>query len=64
MVLLCFVPILGSTYGLETTYCEVLLDGEVIGAVSEPSVVTQAFLDARARISRETSGLEIGRAHV
>ena len=50
MVLLCFVPILGSTYGLETTYCEVLLDGEVIGAVSEPSVVTQAFLDARARI--------------
>lgn len=55
--LLCFVPILGDTYGLETTYCEVLLDGEVIGAVSDPSVVDQAFLDARARIARETKGL-------
>lgn len=55
--LLCFVPILGDTYGLETTYCEVLLDGEVIGAVSDPSVVDQAFLDARAQIARETKGL-------
>ena len=57
MALLCAVPILGDTYGLETTYCEVLLDGEVIGAVSDPSVVDQAFLDARARIARETNGL-------
>lgn len=57
LALLCFVPILGDTYGLETTYCEVLLDGEVIGAVSDPSVVDQAFLDARAQIARETNGL-------
>ncbi len=42
---------------METTYCEVLLDGEVIGAVSDPSVVDQAFLDARAQIARETRGL-------
>lgn len=55
--LLCAVPILGDTYGLETTYCEVLLDGEVIGAVADPTVVDQAFLDARAQVSRETSGL-------
>ena len=55
--LLCVVPILGDTYGLKTTYCEVLLDGEVIGAVADPSVVDQAFLDARAQVSRETSGL-------
>ncbi len=57
LALLCAAPILGETYGLETTYCEVLLDGEVIGAVSDPSVVDQAFLDARARIARETNGL-------
>lgn len=57
IALLCFVPILGDTYGLETTYCEVRLDGEVIGAVADPSVVDQAFLDARAQIARETKGL-------
>lgn len=56
-LMLCFVPILGSTYGLTTTYCEVLLDGEVIGAVADPSVVEDAFLEARAQIARETSGL-------
>lgn len=56
-VLLLYVPILGSTFGMETTYCEVLLDGEVIGAVADPSVVDQAFLDARAQIARETNGL-------
>lgn len=56
-VLLCFVPIWGSTYGMETTYCEVLLDGEIIGAVADPSVVEQAFLDARAQIAREMNGL-------
>lgn len=56
-VFLLYVPILGSTYGLETTYCEVLLDQEVIGAVADPSVVDQAFLDARAQIARETNGL-------
>lgn len=55
--LLCFVPILGDTYGMETVYCEVLLDGEIIGAVADPSVVDQAFLDARAQITREMKGL-------
>lgn len=57
LVLLCYVPILGSTFGMSTTYCEVLLDGEVIGAVADPSVVDRAFLDARAMIARETRGL-------
>lgn len=56
-LLLCLAPILGNTYGLTTTYCEVLLDGEVIGAVDDPSVVEDAFLEARAQIARETSGL-------
>lgn len=56
-VLLCYVPILGSTFGMETTYCEVLLDGEVIGAVSDPVIVDKAFLDARAMIARETQRL-------
>lgn len=57
IVLLCYVPILGRTFGMATTYCEVLLDGEVIGAVSDPSVVEDAFLSARAMIARETKGL-------
>lgn len=57
LVALCFMPILGDTFGLATTYCEVLLDGQVIGAVDDPSVVDEAFLDARARIARETNGL-------
>ncbi|HBN57547.1 MAG TPA: peptidase M23 [Lachnospiraceae bacterium] len=56
-VLFLYVPLLGDTYGLESTYCEVLLDGEVIGAVSDPSVVDQAFLNARAQIAREKNGL-------
>lgn len=57
LAVLCCMPILGSTFGLATTYCEVLLDGEVIGAVDDPSVVDEAFLNARARIARETNGL-------
>ncbi|MDO4261212.1 MAG: peptidoglycan DD-metalloendopeptidase family protein [Eubacteriales bacterium] len=57
LMMLCFVPILGDTFGNETTYSEVLLDGEVIGAVADPEVVDQAFLDARAQIARETEGL-------
>lgn len=56
-VLFLYVPLLGDTYGMESTYCEVLLDGEVIGAVSDPSVVDQAFLNARAQIAREKNGL-------
>lgn len=51
------VPILGNTLGNETTYSEVLLDGEVIGAVADPEEVDQAFLNARAKIARETEGL-------
>ena len=34
LMMLCFVQIVGNTLGNETTYCEVLLDGEVIGAVA------------------------------
>ena len=56
-VLFLYVPLLGDTYGLTSTYCEVLLDGDVIGAVSDPSAVDQAFLNARAQIAREKNGL-------
>ncbi len=49
LMMLCFLPILGNTLGNETTYCEVLLDGEVIGAVADPTIVDQAFLNARAQ---------------
>ncbi|MCD8241240.1 MAG: G5 domain-containing protein, partial [Lachnospiraceae bacterium] len=55
--MLCFHPILGSTWGDEATYFEVLLDGEVIGAVADESVVDNAFLSARAQVSREMDGL-------
>ena len=51
LMLFC-VPILGNTLGNETTYSEVLLDGEVIGAVADPEEVDQAFLNARAKIAR------------
>ncbi len=56
-LMLCFHPILGDSWGDEATYFEVLLDGEVIGAVADESVVENAFLDARAQVSRETDGL-------
>ncbi len=56
-LMLCFHPILGDTWGDEETYFEVLLDGEVIGAVADESVVDNAFLNARAQVSRETEGL-------
>ena len=46
MLMLFCVPILGNTLGNETTYSEVLLDE-----------VDQAFLNARAKIARETEGL-------
>lgn len=49
MLMLFCVPILGNTLGNETTYSEVLLDGEVIGAVADPEEVDQAFLNARAK---------------
>ncbi len=50
-------PIWGQTLGTATTYSEVLLDGEVIGAVAEPEMVETAFLNTRARIARERDGL-------
>ena len=53
MLMLFCVPILGNTLGNETTYSEVLLDGEVIGAVADPEEVDQAFLNARAKIARD-----------
>ena len=60
LMMLCLVPILGNTLGDGITYSEVLLDGEVIGAVADPEVVDQAFLNARAKIARETEGLVLG----
>ncbi len=59
VVLLLYVPILGTTYGREAAYHEVLLDGEVIGAVADSSVVEEAFLKARAQIAQETQGLAL-----
>ncbi|MBS6397903.1 MAG: peptidoglycan DD-metalloendopeptidase family protein [Clostridiales bacterium] len=58
-ILMCYMPILGNTIGMEDSYSEVLLDGEVIGAVTDPSVVDTAFLNARARVARETKGLAL-----
>lgn len=51
------VPFLGSGFGAGNHYYEVTLEGNVVGSVKDPSVVEQAFLDARARISKETDGL-------
>lgn len=55
--LLLGVPLLGAGFGNGTSYYEVTLAGKLVGSVKDPSVVEQAFLDARARISRETDGL-------
>lgn len=51
------VPLLGMGFGKGSSYYEVTLEGKVVGSVKDPSVVENAFLDARARISRETEGL-------
>ncbi len=51
------LPLLGAGFGNGNSYYEVTLEGQVVGSVKDPSVVEQAFLDARARISRETDGL-------
>ncbi len=51
------VPFLGAGFGMGNRYYEVTLEGNVVGSVKDPSVVEQAFLDARARISKETDGL-------
>lgn len=59
-VMLMVIPIQGDSVSSSITYNEVLLNGEVIGAVADPEVVNQAFLNARARIARETEGLVLG----
>ena len=50
------VPLLGSGFGDGNSYYEVTLEGKVVGSVRNPGVVENAFLEARARISRETEG--------
>ena len=59
-MMLMVIPIQGDSVSSSITYNEVLLNGEVIGAVADPEVVNQAFLNARARIARETEGLVLG----
>ncbi len=59
-MMLLVVPIVGDSVSSVITYSEVMLNGEVIGAVADPEVVDQAFLNARARIARETEGLVLG----
>ena len=59
-MMLMVIPIQGDSVSSSITYSEVLLNGEVIGAVADPEVVNQAFLNARARIARETEGLVLG----
>ena len=51
------VPLLGRGFGSGSSYYEVTLEGKVVGSVRNPEVVDNAFLEARARISRETEGL-------
>ena len=59
-MMLMVIPIQGDSVSSSITYNEVLLNGEVIGAVADPEVVNQAFLNARARIAIETEGLVLG----
>lgn len=51
------VPLLGEDFGAGSSYYEVTLEGKTVGSVKNPDVVERAFLDARAKISRETEGL-------
>lgn len=60
LMMLMVIPIQGDSVSSSITYNEVLLNGEVIGAVADPEVVNQAFLNARARIARATEGLVLG----
>ena len=60
LMMLMVIPIQGDSVSSSITYNEVLLNGEVIGAVADPEVVNQAFLTARARIARATEGLVLG----
>ncbi len=51
------VPLIGEGLNSENSYYEVTLEGKMVGSVKNPDVVEEAFLDARAQISRETEGL-------
>ena len=51
------IPLLGAGFGSGDSYYEVTLEGNLVGSVKNPDVVEDAFLDARAKISRETEGL-------
>lgn len=51
------IPLIGSGFGSGDNYYEVTLAGKTVGSVKNPSVVENAYLQARARISRETDGL-------
>lgn len=51
------IPLVGSGFGMANSYYEVTLEGQLVGSVKDPEVVEEAFLDARAKISRETEGL-------
>ena len=55
--MLAGAPLAGNGFGNGSSYYEVTLEGRLVGSVKNPDVVEQAFLDARARISRETEGL-------
>ncbi len=51
------MSILGTGFGNGNSYYEVTLAGKVVGSVKDPDLVEEAFLSARARISKETEGL-------
>lgn len=53
------VPLLGGGIGKGNTCYELTLGGTYLGSVAEPEMVENAFLEARARISRETGALPI-----
>ncbi len=53
------IPLFGSGFGNGSSYYEVTLEGQLVGSVKDPNMVEEAFLDARARISREIEGLAL-----
>ncbi len=57
MLMLFCVPILGNTLGNETTYSEVLLDGEVIGAVADPRGSGSGILECQSKDRQRDEGL-------
>lgn len=57
LCMLLGIPLLNADLGMGTCYYEVSVAGKFVGSVKDPGVVEQAFLDARAQVSRETNGL-------